>query len=54
MGDGTNFDVVTSPEYHVIPVAWGGHFRGSIDELRMYNAVLTASQVTALYEREKP
>ena len=51
---GTGFDDVNSPNYHVIPQAWGGHFRGAIDELRIYNTVLSATQVSGLYDREKP
>jgi hypothetical protein len=54
LGDGTGFDVVGDPNYHVIPLAWGGHFKGSLDELRIYNVVLTESQVGSLYDREKP
>jgi hypothetical protein len=54
-GDGTNFNDPTKPDqYHVIPVVWGGFFQGSLDELRMYNTVLTATQVSQLYDREKP
>lgn len=53
-GDGANFDNVNSPDYHVIPLAWGGYFQGSLDELRMYKTVLTATQVASLYDREKP
>lgn len=53
-GDGTGFDDIASPNYHVIPLAWGGHFKGSLDEFRMYSTVLTATQVSDLYDREKP
>jgi hypothetical protein len=51
--NGTNFGTVGSPDYHVIPLAWGGHFSGAIDEMRIYNVALTASQVTSVYNREK-
>jgi len=53
LGDGTNFAIVGSPDYHVIPLAWGGHFIGAIDEVRIYNTALSASQVTSIYNREK-
>lgn len=54
-GNGDNFnDPTMEDQYHVIPAAWGGYLRGSIDELRMYKVALTASQVGALYDREKP
>jgi hypothetical protein len=53
-GDGTGFDDPASPNYQVIPLAWGGYFQGSLDELRMYKTVLTGSQVSSLYDREKP
>jgi len=39
---------------HIIPIAWGGYFQGSLDEIRMYNTVLTASQILTLYSTEKP
>lgn len=54
LGDGSNFDNPDSPDYQVIPLAWGGHFKGSIDEVRIYNTPLTESQVASLYDREKP
>jgi hypothetical protein len=51
--DGTNFGTVGSPEYNVVPLAWGGHFIGAIDEVRIYNTNLSDSQVTSIYNREK-
>lgn len=51
--NGTKFDTAGDPLYHVIPLAWGGHFSGAIDEVRIYNTALTASQVTSIYNREK-
>ena len=42
--------VDTSPYY----VNWGGFYIGTLDEVRMYKSVLTASQVTSIYEVEKP
>ena len=37
----------------IIPVAWGGYFHGRLDEVRMYNAVLTATQISSIYDLEK-
>jgi Concanavalin A-like lectin/glucanases superfamily/FIVAR domain len=37
------------------PSQWGvGYFRGSLDEIRIYNIALTATQVTSIYNTEKP
>lgn len=46
--DDTNYDVDK-----IIPLAWGGFFHGAMDEVRMYNTVLTAAQVLAIYNLEK-
>jgi hypothetical protein len=51
--DDTKYDDATSPFYHVIPLAWGGHFIGGLDEVRIYNSALTDSQITTIYNREK-
>jgi len=40
----------TSPFY----VNWGGYFKGSLDEVRFYNTVLTDTQALSLYNIEKP
>jgi hypothetical protein len=54
-GNGANFnDPTLADQYHVIPLAWGGHFLGAVDEVRIYNTVLTASQITSIYDREAP
>jgi hypothetical protein len=53
LNDGTNFNLVGDVDYHVIPLAWGGHFIGGIDELRIYNTALTGAQITSIYNREK-
>jgi hypothetical protein len=45
----TNYDVDK-----IIPVAWGGFFNGTMDELRIYKTVLSASQIATIYEVEKP
>ncbi len=37
----------------IIPLAWGGYFHGAMDEVRIYKSVLTASQVSNIYETEK-
>lgn len=39
---------------HKIPLAWGGYFHGLLDEIRIYKAALTATQVESIYNREKP
>ena len=33
---------------------WGGYFTGDIDEVRIYNAVLSDAQVKSIYNAEKP
>jgi hypothetical protein len=33
---------------------WGGYFTGDIDEVRMYNVVLSSAQVKSIYNAEKP
>jgi hypothetical protein len=53
-GDGANFNTVGHAEYHVIPLAWGGYFHGSLDEIRIYKSDLSASQVLSIYNAEKP
>jgi hypothetical protein len=45
----TNFD-----NDKIIPLAWGGFFHGSLDEIRIYKSVLSASQVASIYAAEKP
>lgn len=37
----------------IIPLAWGGFLNGSLDDVRIYKSVLTASQVTSIYNTEK-
>lgn len=49
-----NFDVVGHVDYHKIPAAWGGYLHGYLDEVRIYKSVLTATQVTSIYDLEKP
>ncbi|MBS1490342.1 MAG: LamG domain-containing protein [Bacteroidetes bacterium] len=39
-----------SPYY----VNWGGYFIGAIDDLRIYKTVLTSTEVTSIYNLEKP
>jgi hypothetical protein len=38
----------------IIPVAWGGYFHGSLDELRIYKAVLSPTQIMSIYTLENP
>ena len=33
---------------------WGGYYIGALDEVRLYKSVLTAAQVTSIYNLEKP
>ncbi len=40
----------TSPYF----VDWGGYFIGTLDEVRIYNKVLSATQVSSIYDLEKP
>lgn len=37
----------------IIPAAWGGYYHGSLDEIRMYNTVLSATQIASIYNLEK-
>lgn len=39
----------SSPYY----VDWGGYFKGALDEVRIYNKVLTGTQIASIYEVEK-
>ncbi|GAB4020275.1 hypothetical protein GCM10028808_60870 [Spirosoma migulaei] len=32
---------------------WGGYYTGSMDDVRIYNVVLTSTQITSLYNAEK-
>ena len=55
-GVGSSKYAATTENYdtdHIIPIAWGGYFHGSLDEIRMYKAVLTPSQITSIYNLEK-
>jgi len=33
---------------------WGGFYIGALDEVRLYKSVLSASQITSIYDLEKP
>jgi len=46
-GDGVGQD-------HIIPAAWGGFFIGKLDDIRLYNRVLTPAEVSSIYNLEKP
>ena len=45
---------VTTPDSNPYYVNYGGHFVGALDEVRMYKSILSASQVTSIYNLEKP
>lgn len=49
-----NYGDDTHADFHVIPAAWGGYFRGSLDELRIYKAILSPTQIMSIYTLEKP
>ncbi len=38
----------------IIPLAWGGYFHGSLDEIRIYSTILTPAQISSIYDLEKP
>lgn len=40
----------SSPNY----LNWGGYFIGSLDDIRIYNSVLTDAQIQSIYNQEKP
>lgn len=46
----TSYSLVPGPNY----INDGGYFIGYLDELRIYKSVLTAAQVTSIYQLEKP
>jgi len=37
-----------------IPVQWGAYLNGYLDEVRIYKVALTGTQVTSIYDLEKP
>lgn len=45
---------VTTPDSNPYYVNYGGFYIGTMDEVRIYKSVLTASQVTSIYDVEKP
>ncbi|WP_282160914.1 LamG-like jellyroll fold domain-containing protein [Ulvibacterium marinum] len=38
----------------IVPAAWGGYFHGAIDEIRIYKTILSPTQVTSIFNAEKP
>lgn len=38
----------------IIPLAWGGYLHGYMDEVRIYNTVLSATQIQSIFDTEKP
>lgn len=47
--DDSNYD-----NDHIIPAPWGGYFNGKLDDIRFYNRVLSGTEVTSIYNLEKP
>jgi len=41
---------LNSPNY----LNWGGYFIGALDDIRIYKTALTATQITSIYNQEKP
>ncbi|RLD87071.1 MAG: hypothetical protein DRJ09_10895 [Bacteroidetes bacterium] len=57
IGCGASVYAATADNYdvdHIIPAAWGGFFIGKLDDIRLYNRVLTPSEVSSIYNLEKP
>ncbi len=57
IGQGSDVYAATADNYDndkIIPLAWGGYFQGSLDELRIYNTVLSSTQIASIYNVEKP
>ncbi len=55
-GVGSSKYAATTDNYdtdHIIPLAWGGYYNGSLDEIRIYKTVLTPTQITSIYDLEK-
>lgn len=38
----------------IVPAAWGGYFHGAVDEIRIYKTILSPTQVTSIFNAEKP
>ena len=45
-------DVYADDDTH--NVAWGGYFKGKLDDIRLYNRVLSSQEVASIYNLEKP
>ncbi len=41
-------------DYHIIPAVWASIYNGSLDELRIYKAVLSPAQIATIFESENP
>ncbi len=57
IGCGASVYAATTDNYdvdHIIPAAWGGYFIGKLDDIRLYNRVLTPAEVSSIYNLEKP
>ena len=56
-GVGSSQYAATTDNYDtdgIIPAEWGGYFHGAVDEIRIYKTILSATQVTSIYNAEKP
>jgi len=49
-----NYGDELHPDYQIIPAAWASIYNGSLDELRIYKAALSATQIKSIYDVEKP
>jgi hypothetical protein len=47
-------DIYSTDDTSPFFVDWGGYFRGVLDEVRIYNTALSATQVSSIYNLEKP
>jgi len=54
MGQDLPTDVYSTDDTSPYYVNWGGYFKGKLDDIRLYNRVLSGSEVTSIYNLEKP
>ena len=38
----------------IVPAEWGGYFHGAVDEIRIYKTILSPTQISSIYNAEKP
>ena len=48
-----NYGDDTHADYHIIPAPWASLYNGSLDELRIYKAALSETQIKSIYNLEK-